>query len=178
MTVSINWLTSVITVEQTDLVPLGGNRYQLDIETFRQTLKGIEDDEEGMPFSDTHRRNAPVTLAGVTFAQTFEILPPYTVEFEDGVYQIEIVGGNNNLLDVKVLNSVSLVIGNSAGLITVTSGSGLSIDQASQLIDVWKRLGLDPANPMTTTDTEITAGDIDIQMTEPVAGTVVSTRQP
>jgi len=59
-----------------------------------------------------------------------------------------------------------------------TGGSGLSAGQAAQLLDLWQRLGLDPSNPMTTTDSAITAGDVSIAMTTPVAGTVVSTRQP
>lgn len=60
----------------------------------------------------------------------------------------------------------------------ISTGSGLSVNQATQLLELWQRLGLDADNPMTTTDTEITAAGIDIQMTEPVAGTIVSTRQP
>jgi hypothetical protein len=59
-----------------------------------------------------------------------------------------------------------------------TGGSGLSVQEAERLLEVWQRLGLDSSNPMTTTDTEITTGAVEIQMTEPVAGTVVSTRQP
>jgi hypothetical protein len=57
-------------------------------------------------------------------------------------------------------------------------GSGLSAPEQARLLEIWQRLGLDPANPMTTTNSQIAAGDVDIVLTEPVAGTIVSTRQP
>ena len=125
MAVSINWATKVITIPQADLTSLGGSRYALDVDALRLELKNIEDSEEGITQLDTHRRNAPVTLAGVTYAQTFEIINGYTIEFEDGAYTVLPSGANHNIGDVQVVNNVSLVIGNSAGLITVsTTGAG------------------------------------------------------
>lgn len=126
MAISIDWSTSVIFVPQADLALVDTDLYELDVEDFRLALKDIEDGEEGMAFPDTHARNAPVTLSGTTYAQTFEILAPYTVEFEDTgtPYSVRVVGGNHNIGDRKVVNQVSLIIGNSAGLIVTDSGSG------------------------------------------------------
>lgn len=135
MTISINWATKVITVPQADLTFISGSTYELDVEDFRLWLKDIEDSETGMAFLDTHRRNAPVTLAGATYAQTFEIINGYTVLFQDvgTPYTVRCVGANHNIGDVKVVNQVSLIIGNSAGLIEVDTGGG----GGSSADDVW-----------------------------------------
>ena len=124
--ITINWATGVIFVPQADLTPLGGAKYQLDVNQFRLWLKDLEDDADGMAWPNTHLHNTEQTLAGVTFARQVVILSPYTVTFEDGQYTVFAVGANHNLADVKNLNQVSLVTQNSAGLITVVSGSGVT----------------------------------------------------
>lgn len=124
MTIQIDWNTRVISVPQADLTYVSPGVYSLNVEDFRLWLKDIEDSEEGMAFPDTHRRNAPVTLSGTTYAQTFEIINGYTVTFEDGSYRVRVIGGNHNISDVMVANSVSIEIGNSAGLIAVDTGGG------------------------------------------------------
>jgi hypothetical protein len=125
MAISINFATGVISVPQADLTSLGGGLYELDVDEFRLALRALEDDEAGIVFPITHTHNTSVDLSGVTYARTVEILSPYTVDFEDGTYTVKCVGANHNLGDVKVVDNVSLLIGNSAGLIQVTSGSGV-----------------------------------------------------
>ncbi len=138
MAISINWSTKIITVPQADLTAMGGGVYQLDVDAFRLALKNIEDSEEGSVFPDTHRHSTQVTLSGVTYARTFEVINGYTVTFQDTgtPYTVLCVGANHNLADVKNVNQVSLIIGNAAGLISVTSGSGLSVEQTQQLLDL------------------------------------------
>jgi hypothetical protein len=114
---SINHATRVIFVPQADLVPLGGEVYQLDVDAFRLELKDYEDGSNGMALPDTHRHNVPVTLSGVVYSRTFEIINGFTVEFEDGQYTVSCTGANHNLGDVKVVNQVSLIVNNSAGAI-------------------------------------------------------------
>lgn len=126
MALSINWASRVITVPQVDLSYVAPGLYELDIEDFRLWLKDIEDSEDGMAHPDTHRRNAPVTLSGTSYAQTFELINGYTVTFEatGSPWTVRVVGANHNLGDVKNVNHVSLIIGNSAGLIAVDTGGG------------------------------------------------------
>lgn len=139
MAISINWATKVITVPQADLTLISGVLYELDVDWFRLQLKDIEDSEIGMSFPDTHRHNTEVVLSGVTYARTFEIINGYTVQFEDDQYTVRCVGANHNLADVKVANQVSLIIGNSAGLIV--AGSGLTTEESNRLsrIEKWLR---------------------------------------
>ena len=142
MALSINWATKVISVPQADLAAVSTGLYELDVEAFRLALKDIEDSEVGVAFPDTHRRNAPVVLSGVTYAQTFEVINGYTVTFQDTgtPYTVRVVGANHNIADVKNVNNVSLVIGNSAGLIVVATG-GSSGPTAAQVADaVWQHL--------------------------------------
>jgi len=162
MAITINWLTKVITIPQADLTPLGGGRYRLDVNAFRLELKDIEDSEDGMAFEVAHRHATEATLSGVTYARQVEIINGYTVTFEStgSPYQVECVGANHNIADVKNVNDVSLIIGNSAGLISVTSGSGLSIEQAAQLQALFELHGLDPAKPLQVSETARSAGTI------------------
>jgi len=132
--ISIDWGTRVISVPKTDLTPLGGVLYGLDVDTFRLALKDLEDSDDGMAFPDTHRHNTSITLSGVTYTRFVEIINGYTVEFEDGQYTVVCSGANHNLADVKVPNQVSLIVGNAAGLITVSSGSGLSVPEHDKLM--------------------------------------------
>jgi hypothetical protein len=136
--ISIDWLTKVITIPQSDLTPVAGSLYELDVDWFRLALKNFEDSEEGMSFPDTHRHNTEVTLGGVTYARTFEIINGYTVTFEEvgPPYRVKCVGANHNISDVQNLNNVSLIVGNAAGLIVKSIGSGLSQEEHDALMEV------------------------------------------
>ena len=171
MAVTINWASKVITVPTDFFTLVSGTPgtgdmqvdpalYELDVNALRLALKDIED-SEGMPYLDTHRHNSEVVLGGVVYARTMEIINGYTVEFATTQYDhytVRCVGANHNLADVKVLNTVSLIVGNAAGLITVTSGSGLSVEQATMLLEIWRLHGLDAINPLVVSPTTRTAG--------------------
>lgn len=138
MAISINWSTRVISVPKAYLTPLGGNIYELDLDTFRLDLKDLEDSEEGMPFPDTHNHNTTVTLGGVTLARVIEFINGYTVTFEDGQYAVNAVNANSNIADVMNVNQVSLRTFNSAGLQVVISGSGVTPQDKLDIADaVW-----------------------------------------
>ena len=136
MPISVHWPTKVISVPQSYLTHLSGNLYELDIEQFRLDLKDLEDNVQGISYVDTHKRNAPVTLGGATYAQTFEIINDYTITFEAGPYAVTLVGANSNIAEVVNINGVSIFSNNSGGLV-VTSGGG-SGPTAAQIRDsVW-----------------------------------------
>lgn len=126
MAITVNWSTGVISVPQSYLTSVGGSVYSLDVDSLRLDLKSLEDDEEGIVWPDTHIHNTEITLSGVTYSRFINFINGYTIDFEDGAYTVQCIGANHNIGDVKVVDSVSLIIGNSAGLITVTSGSGVT----------------------------------------------------
>lgn len=184
MALSVNWSTKVVTVPKADTTfvstdPVSGREIrELDLDAFRLELKRIEASEEGMPFVDIHRHNTTVTVGGVTLARVIEIINGYQVEFEDGQYAVNLAGANSNVGDVAVVNQVSVRSANSAGLIQIASGSGLSPDQATYLLELWRIAGLDSLNPLVVTTTNRSAGaGIDQDITYPAADTVQVERQ-
>jgi len=145
MAISIDWATKVINIPQDYLTNLGGGIYELNVNTFRLDLRDIEDNEDGIPFQYTHVHNTEVTLGGLTLSRVVEIIAPYTITFEDGQYAVNLVGANNNIADRTNVNQVSVRANNSAGMVTVNSGSGLTAEQHEQLmktLTVAKFLGL------------------------------------
>lgn len=138
MSLSIDWGTKVISVPQSYLTFLSGSTYEMDVNQFRLDLKDMEDSEEGIIFPDTHSHNTEVTVGGVTLAHVVEIINDYTVTFEDGQYAVNLYGANHNVVDVANLNQVSFRSSNSAGLITVVSGSGVTEQDKVDIADeVW-----------------------------------------
>jgi len=143
MAITINWATKVISIPKNYLTLISGTLYELDTEQFRSDLKDLEDGAEGMVYPDTHRHNTEVTVAGVTYARVIEIINGYSITFEDDHYTVRLAGSNNNIFDVEngILNqnSVSVIAGNSAGLIVKTVGSGVTeqdkLDIADRVLD-------------------------------------------
>jgi hypothetical protein len=138
MTISINPATFVITVPKADLTLISGTFYEHDTEAFRLELIDWEDSEIGINFLRTHNHNTTVTIAGTTFARTIEIRSPYSVEYEDGAYSVQLVGSNNNIWDVGggilVQNQVQVIPTNSAGLIVSVQGSGVTEQDKQDII--------------------------------------------
>lgn len=160
MAVSCDWPSGVIFVPKADLTPLGGSLYELDADWLRLSLKDLEDDEAGIVWPKTHNHNPPVMLGGVTFARQIEILAPYTLTFEDGIYGVNVVGANTNLADVLNRNSVSVATANSAGLITVAGGAGETDWTALERAQIRHRLGIDGAtDPPSATPSLATPAD-------------------
>ncbi len=126
MVISIGWNTLVIHIPKADLTHIQGTLYELDTDSFRLTLKDLEDSDDGMAFPRTHKHNTEVTVAGTTYARFVEIINNYSVEFENGLYSVRLVGSNNNIFDIQngvlVQNSVQVIPGNAAGLIVTSSG--------------------------------------------------------
>jgi hypothetical protein len=64
------------------------------------------------------------------------VINGYTVTFQDvgTPYTVRCAGANHNIADVKTVNQVSLIIGNSAGLQVVETGvSGLTAAESALL---------------------------------------------
>src|SRR3989338_4993220 len=123
MAITVNWPTGVISVPKADMTLVQSTPIEireLDINTFRLTLKNLEDDAEGQVWATTHNHNTTVSVGGVTLARVVEIINGYTVTFENCTYAVNLVGANSNIGDVLNLNTVSVRAANSAGLIQAT----------------------------------------------------------
>lgn len=182
---TIDPATQVISIAQSELTLVSGTLYELDTNQFRLDVLALLDDEEYMWLPDAFVHNTEVTVAGTTFARTIEMINGYSVTFENNVYSVRLVGSNNNLFDVEngILNAsgnVTVISTNSAGLITVTSGSGLSAAQATQLLELWQLQGLQLGNEMTVTPSQRKVADDTIDLTLSGDGETTSTvtREP
>jgi hypothetical protein len=110
--------------------------WDMDVDEFRKQLRDLEDNEDGMPFPDTHNHNTEVTLGSLTIARVVEIINGYTIQFwpMSPHWTVNILGANNNVDVVKVTDSGDTVDtrqNNSAGLVSVP------IDTTSLAADFW-----------------------------------------
>lgn len=153
MAITIDWATKVISVPQADLTLVSGTLYEMNTNTFRQSLKSLEASEEGIVFADTHRHNTEVTVAGTTFARSVEVINGYSVTFTpDSQWTARLVGSNNNIFDVQngILNQnqVQVIPTNSAGLVGGSAAPGDIADavwadsEAKKVLTTAKFLGL------------------------------------
>jgi len=137
---SVNPLTYVISIPKSDLTLVEGTLYSMDTDAFRLELKAWEDDADGMVQPKTHNHNTEVVIVGTAYYRTIEIIPPYSVTFEDGQYSVILQGSNNNIWDIQngVLNQnqVQVIPTNSAGgqIVTISTGSGLSAEENTKLM--------------------------------------------
>lgn len=119
--ISIDWGTKIISIPKAYLTLIQSSPTEireLPLNQFRLDLKALEADFEGMPHLVTHRHNTEVTLGGIVYARTIEIINGYTVTFENGNYAVNLTGANSNVGDVVNLNQVSVRSSNAAGLIS------------------------------------------------------------
>ena len=136
---SIDWTTFVITIPQSYLTLVSGTFYSLDTDQFRRDLRDIEDNTDGIVHPITHNHNTEVTVAGTTLARQVLVLNPYSIEFEDGQYSVQLTGSNNNIFDVAAgilnQNQVQVIPGNSAGLTAVLTPQSIRDAMALALSD-------------------------------------------
>lgn len=124
MATSVSWSTAgfgVIFVPRADmtLVQPSPEVRSINVNTLRGDVGALFASVEGGPYVKPFIHNGEITIAGVTYARSVQFL--YAVEFEDAQYEVRPFGANHNLLDVHVVNQVSISSNNSAGLISVAT---------------------------------------------------------
>lgn len=137
MAISVHWPSGVITVNKADMTEITPNvLYELDVNAFRLELKALEDAaDEGMPWPRTHNQlTSTYDISGITYDRAIQIIPPYTVEFEDGQYVVNTTGANHNIADRLVANQVSVITNNAAGR-TVVAANPSALDIADAVWD-------------------------------------------
>lgn len=128
MAITVDWPTKVVLIPKGEasistIVSVSPDIYEYDLDLLRLELKAIESSEEGIPFDDIHFHTAPFTIGNVQLARVVGIINGYTIEFENGQYQVNYVGANTDFSEAvnRVINQVSVTPQNSAGLITTAS---------------------------------------------------------
>lgn len=132
MAITINYITNEILVTRADTTfvqndPVTGREIrELNMDTFRLAVGDIQDNENDVWAPTAIQNTEAQDLGGFVLGRSVIVLDPYFVTFEDGLYQVNLVGGNTNLKSRTTVNSVSVNPDNSAGLVQVTSGSGVT----------------------------------------------------
>lgn len=141
---TVDFPNRIIDVPKTDLTLVGGTLYTYPTDSkFRSDLMAIMDDEEGIVFPQSYKHTAGKLIAGINYARFIQIINSYQVRFEDGQYTVVLEESNNDIWDVGggilFRNQVQVIPTNSAGLIVVTSGSGITeqdkLDIADRVLD-------------------------------------------
>lgn len=159
MAITLNPATKVFSVSQADLDFISGTLYRFDTNVQRKAMWDLLSSEDYIWMPVAFQHNTEVTVAGVTYARTLEMINGYSITLEDtgSAYSVSFEGSNTNFFDIEngILNPTPLVTvqsNNSAGLQTVISGSGLDATQDDRLRELWQDKGFDAANPITVNE--------------------------
>lgn len=120
MSYTVNWITGEITIPASDLTLVSGTRYQLAMSTFLAECRRLEWVFSGglwAPHIVDHT-DTKFDFSGANYAPFDEVLSPYFVTFSAPATRVDLIGSNNNIVDVVTSNGISIVPSNSAGLIT------------------------------------------------------------
>jgi len=187
MAITINQSTRLISIDQSELTFVSGTLWDADTDAIRLSIIDILDGESHMWMPDAINHNTEVAVAGVTYARVIEVINSYSLQFEDtgSAYTVRLLGSNNNYFDTEngilvPTPLVTVISTNSAGLQVLSVGSGLSTDQATQLLEIYTRLGLNVLDAITDTPAGIDSdsGGIDITRSGDGETSSTLTRQP
>ena len=138
MSYSVNWVSKVISIPTADLTLVSGTRYSLDMADFLDEIRRLEwEFTVGLwaPAILDHT-NTRYDFAGVNYAPFDDLLNDYTVQFTGVATRVDLLGSNNDIIDVLIPTGVSVVPSNSAGLqiVDVGGGSGASAQELWEYI--------------------------------------------
>lgn len=126
MAYTVNWITKVVTVPTTDLTLVSGTHYSLDMADCLAELRRLEwEFTDGLwAPSIVHHTDTRFDFAGANYAPFDDFINGYTLGFSGVVERVDLLGSNNDLIDILVVTGVSVVPSNSAGLQIVDAGEG------------------------------------------------------
>lgn len=155
MAISVDPITGEIFVPRADMpiIQASPEIRALDTAAFWVDLKDWEASVDGAPWTDTQQNFPSYVIAGFTYVQSFLIIPPYFITFEDGQYSVALQGTNNNIIEVATANQVRILSQNSAGNIS-----------QPKVDEVHKVLGLNADDPVEIRPTGVDSdsGDINV----------------
>jgi len=134
LTVDYSVTPFLITVPKSDLTLESGTQYKLTVDEFWILLRDFTDEQTTMAQPKLYSR-IPATSS--TPSITTIDLAYYAIEFEDGLYSVNIISGNTNIREAEVKNQVSVNTNNTTGFIDPTYleystfGGGVSVDALS-----------------------------------------------
>ncbi len=121
MAITLDPATKIFTVPQADLVFVQGTFYKADTNAIKYEIEQLMDNEQYIWMERAINHNTVVTIAGVPYARTLELINGYSIVFTpDAQWSVRLDGSNNNFFDIEegILNQnqVQVIPTNSAGL--------------------------------------------------------------
>lgn len=117
MALTVDYSTAapwLITIPQSDLTLESGTRYKLTVDEFWLLLRDFTDNETTMAQPKLYSR-IPATSSTPSITTIDEAF--YRLQFEDGLYSVNIIEGNTNIREAEVKNQVSVNTNNTTGFI-------------------------------------------------------------
>ena len=117
MAITVDYSTAapwLITIPQADLTLESGTKYKLDVDVFWSLLADFSDNENPVVRPKLYSR-IPATTSTPSITEIEDQF--YSLQFEDGLYSVNIINGNTNIRDVEVKNQVSVNTNNTTGFI-------------------------------------------------------------
>lgn len=122
---TVNWTTKVITIPVSDMELLSGTEYRLNMSDFHKEIRRLEwDFAEGLWADQILDHTISKTIAGTIYSPLDEIINGYTIVFDSIATKVSLLGSDNNIIDVLVINGVSVIPSNSRGSVVSEGGSG------------------------------------------------------
>ena len=179
MAYNVDWIGKIVSIPTSDLVLVSGDYYRLIMTDFLGEIRRLEAAfAEGLWAPQILKHDNPrLDFVGANYAGFDELINGYTIQFVGSLTRVDLVGSNNDIVDVLIPTGVAVVPSNTAGLQRVETGSGLSSEQSTMLEEIWRIAGLDLSAPMTVTQLERIAGAIKLAITGDGATTSTVTRQ-
>ena len=175
MAITFDYVNSYVGATAADVTPL-------TIQTLLNAIRAQEASEQGITYPAICAAAGKDDLGGgVSVGLTLSLLNAWKLNFTGSGYQATVTGGNLASALSKVVNNPNIqVLFNSSAagtLTTITSGSGLSSDQATKLDEVHKVHGLNAAAPLVVAPAQRSVGGITQTIVTDGTGATTVTRQ-
>lgn len=133
----VDWIAREVFIPVSDLILVSGTEYKLDMAAFHREIRRLEwEFTEGLWSPQILEHTIIGELAGTEYADLDKVVNDYKIIFDPLASKVVLSGSDNNIIDVLVINGVSVIPTNSRGSV---KGSGITKEEMREtLIEAMK----------------------------------------
>ena len=145
--ITADWSTKILTVPVSDLTVVSSGRYKITAREWWNLLQELTYTDDGIVKTMLSKGDFPYSNTRPTDVtpRVINLINGYTAYFAGGPYSVDITEGNTNLGFTGIHDTsdgVSLNTNNTVGYSTVATGSGVTPEDKSEIINgVWEYTG-------------------------------------
>ena len=145
--ITADWSTKILTVPVSDLTVVSSGRYKITAREWWNLLQELTYTDDGIVKTMLSKGDFPYSNTRPTDVtpRVINLINGYTVYFADGPYSVDVTEGNTNLGFSgihEISDGVSVNTNNTVGYSTVATGSGVTPEDKSDIINgVWEYTG-------------------------------------